>query len=290
MTHLFCTSVLSALCIAAFAADEQAGQPGGLAASVHAIFARSCAMCHGPQVAHPPDGFGYVLDLKRLVDGHDLVVPGEPGNSKLFQRITSGDPDEHMPPPSSSAQQLSTDEIETVRQWIAAGAPPLAGADETAALHGAQPAQRGASGSAAEWLGRWHVAVLHLPIGLLLAAALAQVVLLFAKGSAWLDGATRWCLWVGAPGAVISVLTGLVHAGYAGYADETVELHESLGITTCIVALVSLVGWEIAQRTGNRAIRLVSIVLLIAAAALVAAAGHTGGVMVFGASFLAWPW
>ncbi|MGI9473595.1 MAG: hypothetical protein ACR2NZ_18780, partial [Rubripirellula sp.] len=50
----------------------------------------------------------------------ELIVPGQPDQSRLYQLITSTD-NNSMPP--SSRPALSADQIATVRRWIVAGAP-----------------------------------------------------------------------------------------------------------------------------------------------------------------------
>ena len=49
------------------------------------------------------------------------IVPGKPGESELIHRVTSDDPELVMPP-HDSGHALTEDQIETLRQWIAAGA------------------------------------------------------------------------------------------------------------------------------------------------------------------------
>ncbi|NIP95987.1 MAG: hypothetical protein GWO24_22135, partial [Akkermansiaceae bacterium] len=51
--------------------------------------------------------------------GYQVVVPGHPEQSELLRRVTSDDPDEHMPPPESAHERLSTREIDLLRRWIA---------------------------------------------------------------------------------------------------------------------------------------------------------------------------
>jgi hypothetical protein len=51
-------------------------------------------------------------------DGGKVLVPGKPGESPLLTAL-SPDADPHMPP----KKQLSTNQIELMRRWIAAGAP-----------------------------------------------------------------------------------------------------------------------------------------------------------------------
>ncbi|MEX2577473.1 MAG: PSD1 and planctomycete cytochrome C domain-containing protein [Verrucomicrobiales bacterium] len=88
------------------------------------IFAEHCYTCHGPDKA----GRKANLQLDRREEalaerksGGHAILPGEAGESLLMQRIGSGDPDEVMPPPESG-QQLTADQIETLRRWIDAGA------------------------------------------------------------------------------------------------------------------------------------------------------------------------
>ncbi|MBI4601498.1 MAG: DUF1553 domain-containing protein [Planctomycetes bacterium] len=48
------------------------------------------------------------------------IVPGKPGESELIRRVTAADPDDRMPP---KGNPLPAGQVETLRRWIAAGAP-----------------------------------------------------------------------------------------------------------------------------------------------------------------------
>ena len=52
----------------------------------------------------------------------EAIVPGKAAESPLLQRITSNDPDEQMPPPSSKRPRLSPAAVAKIRRWIDAGA------------------------------------------------------------------------------------------------------------------------------------------------------------------------
>ncbi len=54
-------------------------------------------------------------------DGGQAIVPGKPEESLVWQRITSTDPDEVMPPPKSHLK-LNDKEKQLIRQWITEGA------------------------------------------------------------------------------------------------------------------------------------------------------------------------
>ena len=54
--------------------------------------------------------------------GYAAIVPGKPDESTLIKRVTSTDPDEHMPPPASKKPHLTDEQIAILRRWIEQGA------------------------------------------------------------------------------------------------------------------------------------------------------------------------
>ena len=91
-----------------------------LGAEVRAVFADKCAACHGSAVAKPKGRFGYVDDLRRIADNPEMVVPGEPDQSELLTLVEH----DEMPPADAPDGPLSAAERQSIRAWIAAGAPP----------------------------------------------------------------------------------------------------------------------------------------------------------------------
>lgn len=86
---------------------------------IRPLLSNTCFHCHGPDEAKRAAD----LRLDTEEDAKDYaIVPGDLESSELVSRITSDDPDLVMPPPDQK-QQLSADEIETLKQWIAGGAP-----------------------------------------------------------------------------------------------------------------------------------------------------------------------
>jgi mono/diheme cytochrome c family protein len=87
----------------------------GLANRAQALLQAKCARCHGEQ------GRAAGLDLRSrdtiLKGGASgpAIIPGQPNESLAFQRVRDGE----MPPRG----RLSSDEVATLQQWIAAGAP-----------------------------------------------------------------------------------------------------------------------------------------------------------------------
>src|SRR3546814_13771958 len=64
-----------------------------------------------------------ISDWSSDVCSSDLhaIVPGKPGESMVYLRITSEDPDLMMPPPTSNLQ-LSEYEVRLIEKWIQQGA------------------------------------------------------------------------------------------------------------------------------------------------------------------------
>ena len=82
------------------------------------------------------------------------------------------------------------------------------------------------------WIGRFHPPLVHFPIALLSAAALAEL-LLVATGKAFFDSAVRFCVWGGALGAVGAALLGWLFGGFRVVDDEWVMTsHRWLGTAT----------------------------------------------------------
>jgi hypothetical protein len=99
-------------------------QPVEFNRDIRPIFTENCFACHGPD----PGTRKANLRLDRAEDlfatrkGGTPVVKGNPKGSRLFQRITTKDPDDLMPPPKSH-KTLDARQIEMVRNWITEGAP-----------------------------------------------------------------------------------------------------------------------------------------------------------------------
>lgn len=91
--------------------------------AVRPILAKNCFECHGPDESARKAK----LRLDRSADalasrkGGAAIVAGDPDNSLVFQRMTTADADDLMPPPESH-KVVTAEEIEVIRQWIAAGA------------------------------------------------------------------------------------------------------------------------------------------------------------------------
>lgn len=100
------------------------------------IMITNCALnfCHGDQGAQgnfqiPNGSSATAADVRTALDGVStastssqadvLVDPGNPNGSEIYLRISSTEQGYMMP----STGQLTADQIETIRTWIAQGAP-----------------------------------------------------------------------------------------------------------------------------------------------------------------------
>lgn len=130
------------------------------------------------------------------------------------------------------------------------------------------------------WIGHFHPAATAFPIAMLLSAALAELLRMI-RGTAWLDGASRWCVIVGAVGAVIAAPLGWAFA--LGH-DSTrlLETHRWLGTALAIVAVAVLLLSEAAHRPANGKWRGIFRAVLFLAAPLAGITGFFGGAMVYG--------
>ena len=95
-----------------------------IAQDAHAIFQRSCLICHGPDGAYKET---LLIEHNALIQ-NGTVVPGNPDASELYNRLLTTDAAKRMPlqqPP------LSAQAINTIRNWVLAGAPDWAAAPTT---------------------------------------------------------------------------------------------------------------------------------------------------------------
>lgn len=88
------------------------------------ILSDACFQCHGPDEKARKASLR--LDTKegvfRVKDGRASVVPKKPGESEIYRRLITTDPDDVMPPPKSN-RKLTPVQVETIRLWIDQGAP-----------------------------------------------------------------------------------------------------------------------------------------------------------------------
>ena len=95
-----------------------------IAQDTYAIFQRSCLICHGPDGAYRET---LLIEHNALIQ-NGTVVPGNPDASELYNRLLTTDTAKRMPLQQS---QLPAQSIDTIRNWILAGAPDWAATSTT---------------------------------------------------------------------------------------------------------------------------------------------------------------
>jgi len=118
MVRRICLLVITCACCWPAVVVASEGQQD-LASETLGIFSAKCSGCHGPNLPKPRGGFGYVLDLARVAANPEMVVPGTPEESELWELIRRRE----MPPDNAPTGPLSDEQKEVIRAWIAAGAP-----------------------------------------------------------------------------------------------------------------------------------------------------------------------
>ena len=90
---------------------------------VRPILSNNCFACHGFDEKERKADLRLDTPEGALADlgGYRAIVPGDLANSEAWQRITSEDDDEVMPPPDSHGN-LTQDQKQTVKKWIEQGA------------------------------------------------------------------------------------------------------------------------------------------------------------------------
>ena len=87
-----------------------------IAQDAYAIFEQSCLICHGPDGAYKET---LLIEHSALIE-KGTVVPGNPDASELYNRLVTTDAAKRMP---QQQPPLSAQAINTIRNWILAGAP-----------------------------------------------------------------------------------------------------------------------------------------------------------------------
>ena len=92
---------------------------------VRPILSKNCFACHGSDAAKRARKLRLdvrAVALKPLDDGTTPLVPGDPDQSELFQRITADDDHGRMPP-KKNGPRLREAEVAVLKRWIEQGAP-----------------------------------------------------------------------------------------------------------------------------------------------------------------------
>jgi hypothetical protein len=136
------------------------------------------------------------------------------------------------------------------------------------------------------FLGRFHVLVLHVPVGVLLLAvgmeALARWPRFFVADRSVLEPAMPLIWAFGALSAVATVVLGTMHASEPGFSGAGVEHHRWSGTALAFTAVL-IWAW---RADAPRSFARVWPVGMLAIVALLIVTGHFGGVLTHGPDYL----
>src|SRR5689334_14085720 len=88
------------------------------------------------------------------------------------------------------------------------------------------------------FLGRFHVLLLHLPIGILLLAVVLEIVVRRERFRQFAPAVTFVWL-VGAIAAIFTAILGLMHATEGGFDPGAIAAHRTAGIGLAVLATVT---------------------------------------------------
>jgi len=134
-------------------------------------------------------------------------------------------------------------------------------------------------------LGRLHPLLVHFPIGLVLAAALAETAATLLNDRRWRAVAIA-NVRAGAVFGLLAAIAGWRFAAAPGMdATLTLAWHRWLGAIAAAATVVAAFASARADRPSRRESLMYRLTLFLAAA-LVGITGHFGGLLVWGADFL----
>lgn len=135
------------------------------------------------------------------------------------------------------------------------------------------------------FFGRFHPLIVHLPIGILLFAALLEVLAIFKK-SANLQLAIQIALLTGAVSAGLAALSGYALSSAGGYDEQTLFWHQWLGISIGVVAFIAW--WVKHKKRLNVAVykATTSQWMVLGMLLLIGFTGHLGGNLTHGSTYL----
>ena len=113
--------IVATCCVVAVSSVGYCDEPVDFARDVQPILDKHCGQCHSGKERNGGLSFDDMASVFGEGDsGQRIVESGKPNDSGILKRLVSTDEDLQMPP---EGKRLSKDQIGTIREWIAAGAP-----------------------------------------------------------------------------------------------------------------------------------------------------------------------
>ena len=142
-----------------------------------------------------------------------------------------------------------------------------------------------------KFFGKFHPLVIHFPIALILVALLAEFLTVILGEESIYESTGRFCIVLGAIGAVFSAALGWMAGEFANYPGElTVILfrHRWLGVGTAILTVITAILGSRKSRTGQPNAKKLYRGFLILNAIAVSLTGHLGATLIYGLDYFSW--
>jgi hypothetical protein len=154
------------------------------------------------------------------------------------------------------------------------------------ALFVALPPQGPAPPTFLEFLGRFHTLLVHLPVGVLLLVATAELLTRFPKLRARVDPALDLALPFLVASALAAFTLGMLLARGGGYPSKLVGLHRGFTLAAVIGMAGCLVAWSRRMQPDGTERRLPFRATLGATVLLLTIGAHFGGSLTHGDTYL----
>jgi hypothetical protein len=115
---------LYALLVAALALPTASSAAVDFNREIRPILSDNCFKCHGPDDKHRMANLRLDLRDGGAFSEHrngPLIAPGDSAKSILYQRVSNTDKNRRMPPPNAGVE-LSTKQVQLIKEWIDEGA------------------------------------------------------------------------------------------------------------------------------------------------------------------------
>ncbi len=258
------------------------GEKQKLTEEVYRIFEAKCADCHGSHLPKPKGKFGYVLDLARVAKNSEYIERGNPAGSELYQMVLHNE----MPGEDADVPPLTPEELKVIERWVLIGAPTrlpetfVPATPGTKSLTASIPLTR----RVLNWLGKFHPVSTHLPVGLLMAAVLAEAIAWWLRRAEWLL-LVRFLVILGALSSVPTATLGWL-ANFPTTPGSQLALvysiHKWLGTATAAWALTCAILLCMGDCPEGSPARIRFRGALLLGAAMISITGFLGGAMTFG--------
>ena len=252
-----------------------------------ALFQRLCVSCHGA------DGTGSTArdDMPETPDFTDASWQARRGNAQLIASILDGKGSEMPPVRGKISEEQARSLVAYVRSLAPSQGKSGQWEQEGTYLAESEEANRPTRffKKLIRWLGKFHPPVVHFPIALLTAAAVAELLRL-VTGKPAFDAISRFCIWFGTFTAVVAGILGWFLAGFR-FTDASwaMMMHRWIGTFTVAFAVLVLVLSEMSRHPARHRTQVGFRVTLFVVAVLVSVTGFFGGAVVFGLNYHAWP-